>query len=295
MSAVTLRELLAHAARRLIEISASPRLDAEVLLAAALDRPRGYLHAWPERTPAPEQAACFAVWLERRSAGEPVAYLLGQREFWSLDLEVTPDTLIPRPETELLVELALARLPMDRPVTVADLGTGSGAIALALAVERPMARIVATDQSPAALVVAQRNTQRLGIGNVEFREGDWCAPLGDERFDLIAANPPYVAAADPRWRQGELRFEPPAALVAGGDGLAALRAIVAQASEYLKPGGWLLLEHGYDQGEAVLALLRERGFDAVSDHRDTAGLSRTSGGCWPSLPHQTIVRGVFPR
>lgn len=282
MSAAALRELLAHATRRLIEISASPRLDAEILLAAALEQPRSYLHAWPERTPTLEQAARFAAWLDRRRAGEPVAYILGRREFWSLDLEVTPDTLIPRPETELLVELALARLPMDRPVTVADLGTGSGAIALVLAVERPMARIVAIDRSPAALVVARRNAQRLEIRNVEFREGDWCAPLDNERFDLIVANPPYVAAADPRWRQGELRFEPPAALVAGDDGLSALRAIVAQAPNHLKPGGWVLLEHGYDQGEAVPALLRERGFDAVSDHRDVAGLSRTSGGCWPS-------------
>lgn len=286
MNAATLGELLAYATRRLTEGSDSPRLDAEILLAAALERPRSYLRAWPERTLEPARAACFAAWLDRRRAGEPVAYILGRREFWSLDLEVTPDTLIPRPETELLVELALARLPMDRPATVADLGTGSGAIALALAVERPMARIVATDQSPAALVVARRNARRLGIDNVEFRQGDWCAPLGNERFDLIAANPPYVAAADPRWRHGELRFEPPTALVAGDDGLDALRVIVVQAPACLQPGGWLLLEHGYDQGETVPVLLRERGFDAVSDHRDAAGLSRTSSGRWPSLPHQ---------
>lgn len=281
MSAATLRDLLADAAQLLAEVSETPRLDAEVLLAAALERPRSYLHAWPERLPEPEQSACFMAWLDRRCAGEPVAYLLGRREFWSLELDVTPDTLIPRPETELLVELALARLPVDRPISVADLGAGSGAIALALAVERPLARIVATDRSPAALIVARRNARRLNIRNVEFREGDWCAPLGNERFDLIAANPPYVAAADPRWRQGELRFEPPAALVAGDEGLDALRVIIAQAPDVLKPGGWLLLEHGYDQGEAVPALLRERGFDAVSDHRDGAGLSRTSSGRWP--------------
>ena len=280
MSAVTLRSLLADATRHLAAISETPRLDAEVLLAAALARPRSYLHAWPERTPEPAQSARFLAWLAWRGAGFPVAYIIGRREFWSLDLEVTPDTLIPRPETELLVELALARLPMDRPVAVADLGTGSGAIALALAVERPLARIVATDQSPAALTVAQRNARRLDIRHVEFREGDWCAPLGNERFDLIAANPPYVAA-DSHWRQGELRFEPPAALVSGTDGLDALRAIIAQAPDVLKPGGWLLLEHGYDQGEAVPALLRERGFDAVSDYQDAAGLSRTSAGQWP--------------
>jgi release factor glutamine methyltransferase len=146
-----------------------------------------------------------------------------------------------------------------------------------------LARIVATDHSPAALTVARRNAQRLNIVHVEFREGDWCAPLGDERFDLIAANPPYVAATDPRWRQGELRFEPPLALVSGPDGLDALRVIIAQAPDVLKPGGWLLLEHGYDQGEAVPALLRERGFGTVSDHRDAASLSRTSSGRWPPV------------
>jgi release factor glutamine methyltransferase len=282
VSAATFRGLLADAARRLAEISQTPRLDAEVLLAAVVERPRSYLHAWPERVPEPVQTARFMAWLERRLSGEPVAYILGRWEFWSLDLEVTPDTLIPRPETELLVELALRRLPADRLLAIADLGTGSGAMALALAVERPLARIVATDQSAAALTVARRNAQRLKIRNVEFRQGDWCAPLRDERFDLIVANPPYVAAADPRWRSGELRFEPPAALVSGADGLDAVRTIIAQAPSVLKPGGWLLLEHGYDQGEAVPALLRERGFGAVDDHRDAAGISRTSSGRWPA-------------
>jgi release factor glutamine methyltransferase len=282
VSAATFRGLLADAARRLAEISQTPRLDAEVLLAAVVERPRSYLHAWPERAPEPVQTARFMAWLERRLSGEPVAYILGRWEFWSLDLEVTPDTLIPRPETELLVELALRRLPADRLLAIADLGTGSGAMALALAVERPLARIVATDQSAAALTVARRNAQRLKIRNVEFRQGDWCAPLRDERFDLIVANPPYVAAADPRWRSGELRFEPPAALVSGADGLDAVRTIIAQAPSVLKPGGWLLLEHGYDQGEAVPALLRERGFGAVDDHRDAAGISRTSSGRWPA-------------
>ena len=281
MSVATLGQLLADAARQLSIVSDTPRLDAEVLLAAALGRGRSHLHAWPERVPEPEQAARFAAWLERRLSGEPVAYLLGRREFWSLDLEVTPDTLIPRPETELLVELALARLPAGRSLAVADLGTGSGAIALALAKERPHARIVATDRSPAALAVARSNAVRLDLANVEFREGDWCAPLAGERFAAIASNPPYVAADDPRWRAGALRFEPPDALVAGADGLAAIRAIVVQTPDCLSPGGWLLLEHGHDQGEAVPALLRDRGFVAVSDHRDAAGLSRTSCGRWP--------------
>ncbi len=179
------------------------------------------------------------------------------------------------------MELALERLPADAPVTLADLGTGSGAIALALAVERPLARIVATDHSIAALAVARRNAQRLNLPRIEFREGDWCAPMAGERFDLIVANPPYVAAADPCWRTGELRFEPPAALVSGQDGLDALRAIIAAAPEHLAPSGWLLLEHGYDQGQAVPALLREQGFVQVSDHQDFAGVSRSSCGRWP--------------
>jgi release factor glutamine methyltransferase len=265
----------------LAEVSDTPRLDAELLLAAALEHPRAYLHAWPERVLEPEQTARFVAWLKRRRKGEPIAYILGRREFWSLELEVTPDTLIPRPETELLVVLALEHLPADRPLDVADLGTGSGAIALALASERPRTRIVATDRGPAALAVARRNARRLNIANVEFRPGDWCAPLAGERFDLIAANPPYVAAADPRWRRGELRFEPPAALVSGVDGLDALRAIILQAPDHLKSGGWLVLEHGCDQGAAVPALLRQRGFVEASDHRDAAGLSRTSAGRWP--------------
>ena len=282
MSVATLRDLLHNAVQRLAEISDTPRLDAEVLLAAALTHPRSYLHAWPERTLESAQAARFAVWLQRRLSGEPIAYILGRREFWSLELEVTPDTLIPRPETELLVELALARLPAHQRLAVADLGTGSGAIALALALERPQTRIVAIDCSPAALAVARRNAQRLGIAHVEFREGDWYAPLASERFDLMVSNPPYVAAADPYWQRTELRFEPQAALVAGTDGLDTLRVIVAQAPAYLKPDGWLLLEHGYDQGEAVPALLRERGFIEVSDYRDVAGLSRASCGRWPA-------------
>ena len=285
-SLLTIRDLLVAAGQRLANGSDSARLDAEVLLAAVLNRSRSYLHAWPERTLEPELAACFAAWLERRRNGEPIAYLLGRREFWSLELEVTPDTLIPRPETELLVELALERAPADQPVTIADLGTGSGAIALALATERPQARIVATDQSLAALAVARRNAQRLNLVTIEFRQGDWCVPLAGERFDLIAANPPYVAVADPRWRRSELRFEPSDALISGPGGLDALRTIIAQAPDHLKPGGWLVLEHGYDQGEAVPALLRERGFDEVTDHQDAAGVSRSSSGHWPLFPNQ---------
>ena len=278
MSAAPLRELLTVATQRLTEVSETPRLDAELLLAAALERSRSYLHAWPERMPEPDRATRFLAWLDRRQAGEPIAYLLGRREFWSLELEVTPDTLIPRPETELLVELALERLPADQTLALADLGTGSGAIALALAAERPRTRIVATDRSPAALAVARRNARRLNIGNVEFREGDWCAPLVGERFDLLVSNPPYIAATDPHWRQGDLRFEPAAALVAGEDGLDALRSIIAQAPACLRTGGWLLLEHGWTQGAAVLELLRSHGYGECRTLLDLASRPRVTLG-----------------
>jgi release factor glutamine methyltransferase len=224
--------------------------------------------------------AQFTAWLNRRQQGEPIAYLLGWREFWSLPLEVTPDTLVPRPETELLVELALARLPADQPLKIADLGTGSGAIALALARERPQAAIIGTDISPAALQVARRNGVCFDLNNIEWRQGDWLTPLADERFDLIVSNPPYIAATDNHWREGELRFEPFTALVSGVDGLQALRTLIAQAPNSLRFGGWLLLEHGYDQGESVPALLTACGFVEVADHQDGAGLSRCSSGRW---------------
>ncbi len=278
----SVQALLTAAVQQLASSSDTPRLDAEVLLAATLEQPRSALYAWPERRVDAKQATRFAAWLHRRQRGEPLAYLLGRREFWSLELEVTPDTLIPRPETETLVELALTRLAEDAALALADLGTGSGAIALALAVERPRVHIVATDHSAAALTVARRNAERLGLQSIVFRQGDWCAPLGRERLTLIATNPPYIAATDPCWHHGALRFEPSTALVGGVDGLDAIRTIIAQAPNHLQRNGWLVLEHGYDQGEAVPTLLRQRGFQAVSDHRDAAGVSRVSCGRWPA-------------
>lgn len=278
----SVQALLTAAVQQLASSSDTPRLDAEVLLAATLEQPRSALYAWPERRVGAEQATRFAAWLHRRQRGEPLAYLLSRREFWSLELEVTPDTLIPRPETETLVELALTRLADDAALALADLGTGSGAIALALAVERPRVRIVATDHSAAALTVARRNAERLGLQRIVFRQGDWCAPLGRERLTLIATNPPYIAATDPCWHHGALCFEPSTALVGGVDGLDAIRTIIAQAPNHLQRNGWLVLEHGYDQGEAVPTLLRQRGFQAVSDHRDAAGVSRVSCGRWPA-------------
>ena len=255
-------------------------VDGELLLAEALGCSRSWLYAHPEAAvPAPAQAR-FEALLARRQAGEPVAYLRGRQGFWSLELEVGPATLIPRPETERLVELALARLPAGQPLRVADLGTGSGAIALALARERPQARIVATDASAEALTVARRNAARLGLGRVEFRHGDWLVPLAEERFDLIASNPPYIEAGDSHLVQGDLRFEPPAALASGADGLDAIRVIVRDAGRHLHAGGWLLLEHGWRQGAAVRALLDAAGFSEVATERDLEGRDRVSLGRW---------------
>ncbi len=255
------------------------RREAELLAEFALGADRAWLFAHAEDPVADAARDRFLDLLARRAGGEPLAYILGHVGFWTLDLEVTPDTLIPRPETELLVEAALARLPEGTAPRVADLGTGSGAIALALASERPQARVLATDASAAALDVARRNAARNEIGNVAFRQGDWLEPLAGERFDLIASNPPYVALGDPHLAQGDLRFEPDAALASGADGLDALRTIARDAPAHLLPGGWLLLEHGLDQGEAVRGLLRDAGFHRIETLRDLEDRERVTLGC----------------
>jgi release factor glutamine methyltransferase len=226
--------------------------------------------------------ARFDDLIERRRAGEPVAYLTGLRGFWRFDLAVSAATLIPRPETELLVEVALARLPTDRALRVADLGTGSGAIALALAHERPRAQVIATDASADALAIAEANAVGLSIRNVEFRSGDWFAPLQGERFDLIASNPPYIALGDPHLDEGDLRYEPSTALSSGADGLDAIRTIVGDAPAYLEAGGWLLLEHGWDQGAAVRDLLLRAGFVGVATERDLEDRDRVTLGRKPA-------------
>ena len=259
--------------------SPSPRLDAELLLAHALGQSRSYLRTWPEREPDAAQCAAFAALLERRRAGEPVAYLLGRQGFWSLELEVAPHTLIPRPDTELLVETALALGPAG-PAKVLDLGTGSGAIALALASERPAWQLLGVDRVAEAVALAERNRARLGLGNARFVESVWFSTLGGERFALIVGNPPYIAAEDRHLSEGDVRFEPASALVAGEDGLADIRRIVAEAPEHLEAGGWLLLEHGYDQAEAVRALFAARGFAAVESRRDLGGHQRITLGQW---------------
>ncbi len=254
------------------------RADAELLLLHVLQQPRSWLFTHADDQLDMDVQTAYGELLQRRATGEPVAYIIGRRGFWSLDLEVTPATLIPRPETELLVELALQRLPPDDASRVADLGTGSGAIALAIARERPRAQVIATDASAAALAVAQRNAQRHAIGNVTFAQGDWLAPLLGQRFDLIVSNPPYIEAADPHLAQGDLRYEPASALVSGRDGLDDIRRIVNEAREHLQPGGWLLFEHGWDQGAAAGQLLHDAGYAGVFTVQDLEQRDRVSGG-----------------
>ncbi|NIR31888.1 MAG: peptide chain release factor N(5)-glutamine methyltransferase [Gammaproteobacteria bacterium] len=281
---MTVAEALDRARSELERVSDTARLDAEVLLAHALDTDRAHLYAWPQRRLSDEPRERFRALLARRLEGWPVAYLTGHREFWSLDLWVDVDTLIPRPETELLVERTLARIPRRDPADVADLGTGCGAVALAIASERPLARVVGVEHCERALALARANLARLGLHNVELREGSWGAPLERAAFDVIATNPPYVASGDPHLDRGDLRFEPREALEAGPDGLAAIRTLAATAPSHLKPGGWLLTEHGADQGEAVRGLLRERGYDAVRAYRDRGDRERVTEGRWPNGP-----------
>lgn len=261
--------------------SPSPRLDAELLLAHVLGKPRSYLRTWPEHQPDAEQCASFERLLQRRRAGEPVAYLLGRQGFWSLDLEVSSDTLIPRPDTELLVETALTLIPAT-PLDVLDLGTGTGAIALALAAERPAWRVTGVDRIEAAVALAARNGQRLGLNNARFQLSHWFEALVGQRFQLIVSNPPYIAADDRHLGEGDVRFEPASALVAGADGLGDIRLIIEQAPAHLLPGGWLLLEHGFDQAEAVRELLNAAGFAKVESRRDLGNHPRISLGCWDS-------------
>lgn len=267
---------------RLLAQSGLVPLDARVLLAHVLSKDRAWLVAHGDDAPTRGQAEAFLSLAHRRREGEPVAYLTGMREFWGLPLCVSTAVLIPRPETETLVEFALERLPVDRDVRVLDLGTGSGAIALAIAHERPRARILAVDVSQAALLVACENARRLNIANVEFAWSDWyegvASSEGGEPFDLVVSNPPYVAANDPHLRGDDVRFEPPLALASGSDGLSAIRRIVAGARAYLFQGGTLAVEHGYDQPEAVRALFAAEGFAGLVGLRDLAGIPRVVAG-----------------
>ncbi|SQG00221.1 modification methylase HemK [Paucimonas lemoignei] len=268
---------------RSAELPDSPtaRLDVELLLAAALGKPRSFLHTWPERIVSSEAALKFASYLQRRQTGEPVAYILGQQGFWKLDLEVAPHTLIPRPETEMLVEAALELVPAFAQSQVLDLGTGTGAIALALASERPAWQVTAVDRVLEAVALAERNRQRLQLDNAKVLSSHWFGSLEGKRFDLIISNPPYIADEDPHLVTGDVRFEPNSALVAGADGLDDLRLIIDQAPAHLNPEGWLLLEHGYDQGAAVRDLLSSHGFEKIQTRRDLGDHERITFGRLP--------------
>lgn len=274
--------LLAEGIARLQRVTDQPRLEAEILLGAALGRNRAWLMSHADEPILDCDATDrYEAFVTRRAHAEPVAYILGEKEFWSLTLEVTPDVLIPRPETELAVELALKMLPLDLPCRVLDLATGSGAIALAIAHERPLAQVVATDISGAALAVATRNRDRLQLANVTLRQGNWFEPVAGERFDLIVSNPPYIDAADPRVEPAVRRFEPSAALFTADGGLAALRTSAMSAGTHLVRGGSLVVEHGDTQGAAVRELLQRSGFTDVTTQRDLAGLERCTTGRWP--------------
>lgn len=268
------------AVARAIARSGLVPVDAQVLLAHVLGVDRAWLVAHATDPVPAGRLDAFLALAKRRMAGEPVAYLVGRRGFHAIDLEVTPAVLVPRPETETLVDIALERLPADRDVAVVDLGTGSGAIALAIAHARPRARVLATDLSDGALDVARRNAKRLGLANVAFAQGDWydALPPGSGLFDLVASNPPYVAHGDPHLDAGDLPHEPRLALTPGGDGLDALRTIVAGARARLVAGGTLVVEHGHDQADEVRTLFEAAGFADIVSRRDLAGIPRAMAG-----------------
>lgn len=273
---IDIRAAVDIAARQIHHLSASAHLDAGVLLAHVLDVERSYIIAHNKKMLSPEQAIHYQQLVERRAQGEPVAYLTGVREFWSLPFTVTPDTLIPRPETELLVELCLNAAEKTDNINACDLGTGSGAIALALAHERPGWRVVATDLSVAALNVARLNSKKLRVNNVDFVQSSWFDELPQQRFHVILANPPYVAAHDSHMQTDGLRYEPVQALVASEDcdGYSALRAIATEARAWLTDSGYLYMEHGHDQQSVLITLLSNLGYSEVNGHCDLNGIPR---------------------
>lgn len=273
---ISIKSALRSAAGQLQNISEENKLEAEILLMFVLGKPRSFLHAWPEKELTEKELNNYHRLISRRIKGEPVAYIMGEKEFWSLPLKITPDVLIPRPETELLVELALKLSPEKKHCKVADLGTGSGAISLALASERPSWKITATDNSKSALEIAEKNAALLKIKNIHFLSGQWCEALKENNYDLIISNPPYVAESDPYLKQGDLPFEPQQALASGNKGLDDIKIIIQQAQTHLKPGGRLMLEHGYNQEKPVAELLNRAGYKSIQCHPDLAGLPRAT-------------------
>ncbi|MCF6324901.1 MAG: peptide chain release factor N(5)-glutamine methyltransferase [Gammaproteobacteria bacterium] len=270
----SIRNALNLAATTLAAHHDNAMFEGEVLLAHVLEKTRTYLHTWPERALSEIELTTFNQLVKRRDNGEPSAYITGEQEFWSLSLTVTPDTLIPRPETELLVELALEHIPADAHDKIADLGTGSGAIALALASERPHSQIIAVDFSAAALTVAERNRKKHSLNNVTFMQGDWLAPLSEFTFQVIISNPPYIREDDAHLQQGDLPFEPRNALIAANNGLDDIQRIATDSRARLAYGGWLLIEHGYDQAADVSEIFEHHGYHNITAHRDLSGQPR---------------------
>lgn len=272
-------DLLKYSTQQLAETSGSPRLDAEILLAYSLQKPRSFLYTWPEHIPTPSQLKEYESHLKQRQSGQPIAYLTGYREFWGMALTVTPDTLIPRPDTELLIETVLQYVSHQQTLNILDLGTGSGAIAIALASELPKAVITATDKSATALAIAQHNAKQHQQRHIRFILSDWFSGIAsDERFDLIISNPPYIAENDEHLTQGDVRFEPRTALASGPDGLDDIRHLIKHAPNYLAEGGWLMLEHGYDQATVVKEILQQNDYEHTHCLQDLAGNDRVSCG-----------------
>lgn len=275
---LVIKETLIWARSELADSSPSVPLDCELLLSFVLKQERIYLWTWPEKAISQHELLAFESLIEDRKNGVPIAYLLGKREFWGLPLSVTRDTLIPRPETELLVELVLGKATAEKKYRISDLGTGSGAIALALAHELAESTIVATDNSWAALSVAKQNAESLNINNVQFKQGSWCEPLSTADYDFIVSNPPYINKSDPHLKQGDVRYEPRSALVAEDQGIADIDAIIRQAPHHLKPGGMIAFEHGFEQAALVRDLLCKSGFSRVETIQDMAQLDRVTYG-----------------
>lgn len=276
-SIMTIQELLTSAVEQLHSVTDCPRLEAEILLAYVLKQPVSFLHTWPEREVTEYDIIIFNKLLNERLTAKPLAYILGKREFWSLELTVNEHTLIPRPETELLVETLLAFI--NNPIAkVADLGTGSGAIALALACERPKWTIYATDVSEEALIIARKNAQQLKLNNIYFSQGNWCDALPVNNLDAIAANPPYLSG--PEWLEYKngLAFEPESALISGEDGLDAIRQIIEKSQNYLAADGWLMIEHGFTQAMATQTIMKQYEFKEISTLKDLANNPRLTIG-----------------
>lgn len=276
----TIKSSLLDAYLRLKNFSSTPQIDAQILLRFVLDVSHVYLFTYPERVLTQEEINQYEALIAKRLAGHPIAYLIGTKAFWSFDLAVTPATLIPRSESELLVEVTLQNIPVDAAFNIADLGTGSGALAVAMAYERPHCKFYGYDKSLLALEIAEQNKNRLGLRNVVFQLSDWLSELPEKFFDVIVSNPPYLAESDPHLYEGDLRFEPTSALVSGPLGTESLEYIIKTVPKYLKPGGILAVEHGYNQGEVVIRLFKDYGYDATTQYRDVQGHPRVTIGIY---------------